>query len=137
MAIYRIALALLSGVALCACSSSYTFTARAYPANIAAHDAGWSYLATVSVQDRSGVPPAEPALKKCRIEVIDSRRNKLLSEVVQVRGGFLTPRIEWREGPVLLVGIHGAGTDEKAPLYQAQYYLHGDRFQKAPPKGPL
>lgn len=136
MILCRIALLLLSGLALGACSSSYTFTASAYPLNIAPHETGWTWLATVSVQDASGTAPGEPALKKCLIEVVDRHQATLLSEVVQVKGGLLKPRIEWQEGPLLLVGIYAAAPEEGAPLYQARYYLQGKKFRKAPPAGP-
>ncbi len=132
MVIFRVALLLLSGLSLCSCGTSYNFTVSAYPSNIAPYEAGWTYLAKVLVQDRSGVPPSEPTLKKCLIEVTDQSKAKLLSEVVQVRGGQLTPKMEWQEGPALLVSIYDSSPEASAPLYQALYQLNGGKFQKVP-----
>lgn len=133
MHIRKVLLVMMACIAVCSCSSMYTFSAGAYPSNIAPHETGWTYLAQVSINDKHGVPHSTPAPKRCFITVIDQNKKKLLSHEVKVFGGALEQKIEWQEGPLLLVRIYSPDSSSASPIYEASFQYVGGIFKQVPP----
>lgn len=131
--LFGLACLAISVLVIGACTRSYSSQLFTFPSEVKPHESGWTYLGTVTVWDKSGVAPQEPANKRMTVVIRDADGERLLDEHFEIHGGTFEHRIEWNEVRFLRIETWGTKPQSDKPLLVLNFEFDGADFTQIAP----